>query len=378
MREVTDFSQGDHDGVVTQLHDSALGDRSWSSTMEHIAALFRSQSVILSLYGPDNGVFSVESFSPRSRESALEFYASDVFAQDPRGAYFFAAPGGSIYYDHMLYDLEEMGRNRWVRETCDILGVTYQLGAQLRLPGGLRGAFGILSSELEGHASAAAIRAFHRLAPHIEQACALGLVIEREAATRLALLEALAAKADGVILLDRAGGTTFINDVAQAILGSGDGLALNAGVFGARRLPETRQLQRIVATALACASQSGAAPGGRVLVSRPSGKHPYVVTAMAAPANERFLSGHAVACIVHIQDLAANRLPSRDSLQAVFGLTGRETDLAVELVRCADLGRAAANSGMSLNTARNHLHGILVKTGARGQTDVIQLLGRLP
>lgn len=378
MHEVTDFSHDQHDEVVARLHDSALGDRSWASTMEHVAALFHSQSVVLSLYGPDNGIFSVESFSPHSREYALEFYASDVFARDPRAAYFFAAPGGSIYYDHMLYDLEEMGRNRWVRETCDLLGVTYQLGAQLRLPGGMRGAFGILSSELEGHASVAAIRAFHRLAPHIEQACALGLVIEREAATRLALIEALAARADGVILLDRAGGTTFINDVAQAILGAADGLALEGGVFATRRLPETRQLRQAVETALASGGRSGAAGGGRVLVSRPSGRRPYVVTAMAAPANERFLAGHAVACIIHIQDLARDRLPSRESLRAVFGLTGRETDLAIELVRCADLGRAAANSGMSLNTARNHLHGILVKTGARGQTDVVQLLGRLP
>lgn len=378
MSEVTGFSLDDHDGIVTRLHASALGDTSWSSTMEHIAGLFRSQSAVLSLYGHDNDIYSVESHSPRSREFALQFYASEVFAQDPRSAYFFAAPGGSIYYDHMLYDMEDMGQNRHVRATCDVLGVTYQLGAQLRLPDGLRGTFGILSSEREGHATAAAIGAFRRLAPHIEQACALGLVIEREAATQAALLEALARKADGVILLDRGGAATFVNDAARAILGGDDGLALNFGVFSAHRPPETRQLQQIISAAQTSAGQAGAAPGGGVLVSRPSGKHPYVVTAMAAPANERFLAGHSIACIIHIQDLAAERLPSRESLRAVFGLTDRETDLAVELVRCADLARAAANSSMSFNTARNHLHGILGKTGARGQTDVVQLLGRLP
>ena len=47
-----------------------------------------------------------------------------------------------------------------------------------------------------------------------------------------------------------------------------------------------------------------------------------------------------------------------------------------ELVRCASLA-AAANAGMALNTARNHLQSIFRKCGATSQTEAVQLFSRL-
>ena len=38
---------------------------------------------------------------------------------------------------------------------------------------------------------------------------------------------------------------------------------------------------------------------------------------------------------------------------------------------------AAANAGMALNTARNHLRAVFRKTGAANQTEAVQLFGRL-
>jgi DNA-binding CsgD family transcriptional regulator len=46
-------------------------------------------------------------------------------------------------------------------------------------------------------------------------------------------------------------------------------------------------------------------------------------------------------------------------------------------VRCANLAGAAAQAGMALNTARNHLQGIFRKSGTASQAEAVLLFSRL-
>lgn len=358
------------------LYSSAAGETPWAATLADFANHFRSSASVLQLV--DTTLKSLASeVHGYSRQDADAYYASGAFARDPRIARIYGVPPGTIYYDHMLYDVAEMERDPRVRETIDVLKVKYQLGAILRLPDAATAGFAILSTPEEGHASASAIRAFHRLAPHIEQACTLGQIVEEKTLTRTALLEALADKAEGVILLDDAGLPVFVNDAAAQVLSAGDGLQYAAGVFAARRPPETRRLQKLVADAISVSLGSDESPGGRMLVSRPSGKRPYVLRVVPAPRIERFLARSTIACMIHLQDLARIDVPSRESLALVFGLTQREADFAIELARCTGLDGAAENAGMALNTARNHLQSVFRKTGTASQAQLVQLLGRL-
>ena len=114
-----------------------------------------------------------------------------------------------------------------------------------------------------------------------------------------------------------------------------------------------------------------------MLVSRPSRRKPYALSVMPPPRRESFFAVRSAACVVVIQDLAATPVPRKESLQALFGLTGREADLCVELVRCADLGRAASCCGMMVNTARNHLRAVFQKAQVVTQAEAIQLFGRI-
>lgn len=366
------LNRGEHDSLVAGFYAAAAGDAAWEDCVRFASEAFGAEAGILRCFDDQQVSLSLAAWG-RPSQFAADYYVSEIYSNDPRAPLFYQTRPGSVYFDHMLYDVEAMDRDPRCQAANDVLGVKYSLGAMMRLPNNINAGFAILTSEKEGHATQEAIEAFRRLAPHLEQACALGQVMETRAATRAALLEALALKADGVILLDQAGTPTFINDIAREILAAGDGLALAPGGFLTNRPPETRKLQQFVHTALAKVD----GVGGRVLVSRSSGKRPYVVSVMPAPATERFLSGSAIGCVVHIQDLAAVRLPSREVLHAVFGLTDREVDLAIELVRCAGLDAAATNAGMAHNTARNHLQSIARKTGAQGQAEIVQLLGRL-
>ena len=371
------LSRNDHDGLVMRLYASALGDTPWVDTLAHFANQFHSSAAAIQVSDPLYKNITAESHG-YSKEFAAEFYASDVYERDPRIKYYRSVRPGDIYFDHCLYDVAEMERDPRCRESIDILKVKYQLGAALSLPNDVTAFLVVLSTASEGHASEAAISAFRRLVPHIDQACALGHLMEQKSTTQTVLLDALASKADGVILLDRTGAPTFVNDPARQMLAAGDGLAFRDGAFVTRRGPETRCLQRLVLDAIAASDGAGDRPGGETLVTRPSGLHPYVLRVMPAPPTERFLAGQSIACVVHLRDLAAIRLPSAASLSAVFGLTEREVDLAIELVRSTSLQSAAGNAGMAVNTARNHLQNIFRKCNASSQAEAVQLFSRLP
>jgi DNA-binding CsgD family transcriptional regulator/PAS domain-containing protein len=370
------FADQDHDGLVAHLTESATGDLPWKATLERFADLFQSRIAITQVHDGILQPISVEVHGV-SPETAALFYADEVAAHDPRMPYYYQAAKGAVYYDHALFDVAEMDRNPYCRRTNDAIGTKFSLGINLALPNGANAAMGLFFTEAHGHASESAIAAFQRLAPHIQQAFRLGQVIEQKTATQFILLEALARKADGVILLDRAGVPTFVNDAARAILAAGDGLAHGEGGFIADRGPETQRLALMIQAAIAPVGPPAGGPEGRMSVNRRSGRNPYVVTVMPAPRQDRFLSGRSIACVIHIQDLAAVALPSHEALAAVFGLSEREADLVVELIRCPGLAQASAQAGMALNTGRNHLQSIFRKTGATSQAAAIQMLGRL-
>lgn len=370
------LSQDTHDGFVARLYASALGDVPWTDTLQHLAELFGGYSSLVQTSDAAGRIMGAEIYG-YSKKTSDDFYSSGAYANDPRTPYFLKVEPGSVYYDRALYDVDEMLRNPWVRNSVDILKVIYQLGAVVSLPTGAQGMMTVLKSERDGHATEAEICSYRRLLPHIEQACALGHVLDCRAATQEALLDALVQKADGVILLDRAGIPTFMNDSAQAILAAGDGLGYSRGAFLTARGPETRRLQQLIGAATTLRPPSEARPGGQMLVTRISGKRPYVLRIMPAPPMERFLTADSIACLIHLHDLASLRPPSRVALLDVFGLTEREADLAIELMRCTGLDGAAANARMALNTARNHLQSIFRKTGTANQAEAVQLFGRL-
>ena len=66
-----------------------------------------------------------------------------------------------------------------------------------------------------------------------------------------------------------------------------------------------------------------------------------------------------------------------DCMKLVFGLTASEARVAARLVGGATLRHAAADLGISVNTARVHLRIIFQKTGASRQSELVALMASL-
>jgi DNA-binding CsgD family transcriptional regulator len=363
--------------LISSFYGAATGTLPWSEALERTAFAFRSHATLLVIHKPKTmEAISVESHNyPRALLS--EFFGSEAYARDPRNVAIGQVRPGTFYFDEALYNVDEMEADPWVRATTDMLQMSSQVGARLQLPHGGEASLCVLRQSRQSHLIAERARAMHWLAPRIEQACALGYLLEEERATQAALLDCLAAKADGVLILDLLCRPWFMNKAAERILAAGDGLALAGAELRCARRPEALALRRLISAAVLPSGDDGPAGGGRLLVSRASRRKPYVVTVMAPPRREAFLTGQRIACVIHIADLAAPPSPNAADLSAVFGLTPREGELAAQLVRATQLDVAAARCAMAVNTARNHLQSIFAKTGTSGQTDLVQMLGRI-
>jgi len=152
------LSVDQHSDIVARIYASALGDTPWTATLAHLANAFRSTAALVQISDPTFTQLRVENHG-HSREFTERFYASDTYARDPRVAYYHRIKPGTVYYDHALYDMEEMERDPFCRESCNILGVKYQLGAVMTLSDATIGAITVLQTDREGHASAGAIAA---------------------------------------------------------------------------------------------------------------------------------------------------------------------------------------------------------------------------
>ena len=288
------------------------------------------------------------------------------------GALLFCKCNGLYLLDHDLCNMAEAVR--WRRTGLQLPSVKYQLGAVVAL----RGDEGVSHGFGDGR-RACADRVWQACAvvAHIGQALSLGYFLEQKISIQATLLHALAEKTDGLIILGRLGAISFMNDAARAILAAGDGLTEVGVTFTTRRAGETRCLRRMIAEAIAIAPPSDIQLQSQMLVTRPSGERPYLVRVVRAPGTARFLSAVSGGCAIHLHDLAAVRLPEKCLLRKAFGLTEREADLVIELVRSANLSEAAENCSMAINTARNHLQSAFGKTATQHQAELVQLLGRM-
>jgi len=367
-----------HDDLVTRLYASAMGEVLWPDTLDRIGAAFGAGIGVMQV-SQGTQPLAIETHG-YSREFIADFYNSDIYRNDPRMPYFAQAPLEieGVYYDSMLFDVESMIHDPRVRATEEILKALYSLGGMFHLPDGIAGALAVFIPREQGHPDQSAIGSFQRLMPHIRQSASLGQLVQQNAATRGALLEALAAKADGVILLGLDGRPSFMNAAAEAVLAADDGLAWRGEQFTARRGSETRCLHALIRDVLARPLGDRFGRGGLMAVTRPSGRRAYVVEVLAAPPTETFLTVHSVACVVRLYDLASARSPSTGTLRTVFGLSAREADLAAALMSSLGVADAAAAAGMAVNTARNHLQSIFRKCGVTSQTEAVQLFARLP
>lgn len=181
----------------------------------------------------------------------------------------------------------------------------------------------------------------------------------------------------GVVAIDGEGRIALSNEQAETVLEKGQGLTVRRGKLAARYSSEATRLERLVNAAVMTGRGRGTGNGGVMTIHGDAGSAPLSVIVTPFRSTGLFGDGRPRA-LAFICDPAAKPATRAAALRALFGLTPAECRLAALLHAGSELRIAAQSMGVTAATARFMLKKIFSKTGSHRQSELVQLLSRLP
>jgi DNA-binding CsgD family transcriptional regulator len=212
------------------------------------------------------------------------------------------------------------------------------------------------------------------LVPHLQRALAIHSRVEGAEVRAGAAEEALDRILGGVILLDERGAPVAINQTAERILASDDGLVLDRDGPSAAAEKQTAELRHALAGAVETGAGNGRDAGAVIRLPRPSGRSALevVVTPIACESSPLFDHRAAAALFISEPDVQINGSPER--LRRIYGFTPVESEVAARIAAGMRLPAICEDLGVTIHTVRGHLKQLFAKTDTHRQPDLVRVL----
>jgi DNA-binding CsgD family transcriptional regulator/PAS domain-containing protein len=253
-------------------------------------------------------------------------------------------------------------------------GQRFTIGAMLERIGRSARTIALTRAAGEGDYTEQEARSLDVFLPHLARALHLRDTFEQVEAEAAAAFGALDAVARGIVILSSDLRIAFANAEARRIFALDDGIgATGTGLCLAdrRAADQLRRQLKSLLTEHPLAPRAMPAP---ICVSRPSGRLPFALALMGTP---ELLHGTAARgspqITVTITDPERKSTPAISHLRQIYSLTGMEAKLAAALCY-GDLREAAAELGISINTAKTHLQAVFHKVGVSRQSALVRLI----
>ncbi|MGD0913909.1 MAG: helix-turn-helix transcriptional regulator [Terracidiphilus sp.] len=253
----------------------------------------------------------------------------------------------------------------------------YVAGMVIPLPNFLAAKLSCQRPKIKGPFNERADIVCQTLKPHLQCALSLHYQFGTLQAQSLGWRTALDAFDHAVFGLDAAGMVVLLNRHADAIASAPDGIKVVQGRLRAADPGCDRQMQKLIAGAVAAGTGRELSSGGSVHLQRRSENPPLRVTATPFRA-PLVLGSPPIAALVFISDPERAPLSRSAVLRALYGLTAAEGRVADILLQGLEIPEAANRLGITLETGRLYVKRILAKTGASRQAELVRLMISLP
>ena len=367
--------------ALGDIYASTLDGAFWSQALRSVGSLFDSDFAHFEVLEKNTGR-PVFFHNEGAEADALDLYVDHFAAVSPRAPFGARRPEGHVGFDHEILTEAEIDRDEFYNDFLIPQGYKYFISANLISNERLFSVFSVQRPLGQDHASPDEIALMHRLAPHLSQAMKIHLRLTRPVPSA-AETRAFAYSTTGMIMIDRGGTVSDINgEAARIVSDPRNGLDIRGGRVCATDPRIETRLARATGQVLATVSGEGFAPADAVAIPRP---HAMPLTLYAIPlagTGEKLelddLHPDRPAALLLVNDPDRTGGLPDDVLRAMFDLTPAECRVVRALLAGQTPGDYAGQAGVGIRTVRTHISSILGKTGARNQTDMIRLFGRLP
>jgi len=351
--------------AIDAFFGAAFEPDGWTAALDQVARAVGAEGATL-VFGsstPD---------SVAASPSMLPFvhaYFEQRHYDDPRESRVQPTIAGGFQTDFDVFTPAEIQRDGFYQEFLRPIGFGWH-GVALLSERPAQTVLSLKRSLLRGPFERDEIERLDRALPYL-RAATTAAVVAQGALVRTQL-GSLAQLGQGAATIDRHGRLLDSNDAVPL----GDGLRFVDGVPCAGHRGDQAALDAAIARALRRERPSQLPPPRRVILRQQFARWPLLVDVLPlVDRSEQSLFD--ATCIMVITDPNRGVSPDAGDLRAIFGLTSKETELAVRLAGGMALDEAASALRITRAHARQRLKLIFMKTDTHRQGELIALLARL-
>lgn len=354
--------------VVSSIYAAAMDPSKWQTTLCEVVDAFGARGGAMLVARPGNTAFATDvGMDP----AAVESYNEHYFQVDPIAQFIEASSVGTVAG---VFDvLSEADRScsefyqDWALPSAAGDGVFCRFSDRGDGPGWVQ----VVTEPPKKFGTPGRLNFMRELVPHLSQAAKLKLTLDDEARGLTPTTDALEHLDRGALLADGDGNVHEANPAGQAILHSGDGLSVDNHRSLLPAFAHDRAvLHQVIASA--CGRGVTIPRAGSALISRPSGRRPYVLHAL--PLECRSSDGRRLALVTIVDPDAGARRSTVEAWRNLYGFTWRESVIAQHVLHGEGLQAVADELQITLSTVRVHLRHIFEKTGTHRQAELARLL----
>lgn len=370
-----DLSQVDR--LLGAIYEGPMESPPWQTALQLMRDQLQATHVTLMLRPPSPDSTGIMINTGPVTRQGTESYETHFFAMDP----FVRLPEGEVV------TAEELIGKQWLQsavyqEYLKPLDIRHLLGADIYTKEGIECRLRVTRSHSAQPFSAEDKAVCRFLLPHLKRSIQLHARLDFLECERQLFAGTVNRMLLGMISFAQDGTIIETNQEARRILAEKDGIWLSGNSLCVDSSQESRDLQRMIRSALSEPAGSAGSDGSEgpgvveaMSISRPSGRAKLGILVRAIPLGQWSESKQRPAVVVFLRDPESNAAqPSQELVRRLFGLTRMEAQLALLLAEGLTLDEAAEQMNVRRNTARTHLRSIFCKTGVTRQTMLVRLL----
>jgi DNA-binding CsgD family transcriptional regulator len=260
---------------------------------------------------------------------------------------------------------EELDREPIYRDVWRPRGVGWGMATAIPIPTGENATFVVSRPTERGPFERASADRLDQLRPHLARSVLISARLQLERAH--AAGAGLAAMGVPALVFDEAGKVLAANPLIETLTGF-----VRWRAFGKVSLKD-KSADRLLNDAIAAVDSSSGTGVRSFPVQDPAAEAAMVahVIPIRLSARDIFLRCFAVLALTPVTRPEA---PPVELVQSLFDLTPAEARVARSLASGKTVEAIATEGGVSLNTVRTHVRGVLEKTGCERQVEVVALL----